>query len=124
MSVLAVAYRCLGNHILANTLRSADEILAAGESTFLLVVILGNTTCSTKRNVVVGNAAESVEVGARARLNEALAVVQPFGDCAVLGKANLEAFARYAVALYLELALLDNSRQLIVLLLNECRVGY
>ena len=124
MSVLAVAYRCLCNHILANTFRSAYEVLAACECAFLLIVVLGNSACSSKRNVVVGNAAESVEVGALAWLNEALAVVQPFCYCAVIGKAYLETLARYAVALDLQLALLGNSWQLTVLLLYECRVGY
>ena len=79
MSVLAIAYRRLCNHILAHTFWSAYESLAACECAFLLVVVLGNSAWGSKRDVVVGDAAESVEVGALARLNEALAVVLPFG---------------------------------------------
>ena len=64
MGVLAVRYGSLNDHVFALLLRSLYECLLTRERTLLLVLVLGYTARCAERDVVVGDAAEAVEVGA------------------------------------------------------------
>ena len=63
MSVLAVRHGSLNDHVVAMLLRSLHERLLTRERALLLVLVLGYATRCAERDVVVGDAAETVEVG-------------------------------------------------------------
>ena len=118
VSVLAVRHGSLNDHVVALLLRSLYERLLTSERALLLVLVLSYATRCAERDVVVGDAAEAVEVG------DLLAIECPFGDGAVSVELDAEVLALNAVALHLQFALLADCRQSDVVLLHVCRVGY
>ena len=123
MSILTVGNGSFHNHVLALLLRSLHHHLLAGECTLFLILVLGNTTCSTQVHVVVGDAAETVEVRTSVRLNELSIAISPVGEGSILCECDAEILAGDGVILHLQLALLLDSWQLAMVFLHEGRVG-
>ena len=124
MSILTVGNGSFHNHVLALLLRSLHHHLLAGECTLFLILVLGNTTCSTQVHVIVGNAAETVEVRTCVRLNELSIAISPVGEGSILCECDAEVVAGDGVILHLQLALLLDSWQFAMVFLHEGRVGY
>ena len=124
MCILTIGDGSLYNHVLALLLRSLHHHLLTGECTFFLVLVFGNTTCSTQVHVVVSDAAEAVEVRTCIRLNELSIAISPVGKGSILCECDAEILAGDGVILHLQLALLLDSWQLAMIFLHEGWVGY
>ncbi len=124
MSVVASRHDGLCHNVLAGLLGCGGELMLSANGSFFLVLVLGHAAGGSEAYVVVGNAAECIEVGSCSWHYKLRAAVGPLLYGAVGIEFKREVGAGYGVALHFKFACGGYRCELCVAVLYECGVGH